>query len=105
MTPCDHPHEYRPAGTRNFVRVGDVVRVRPPIGQSLTGRVTRLDADPATGAVVAVHYLVVGGPDSQVGKSRVTTPDHVARKDQKRNAALREVRYGAPPTTRRRGGR
>jgi hypothetical protein len=97
--------EYR-AG-RNFIRLGDIVKVTTPEkGSKLTGRVTRIDGD-TDGNVTAVHYLVVGGRDSQIGKSRATTADRIERVAQstKKAEELKRVRYGAAPTTTRRGGR
>lgn len=78
-----HPDQYRPAGTRNFIRVGDVVIVRPPErGSRFLAAITRIDALD-DGTVTAVNLSVrskLNGTDHpKRGSSRAVTPDRISR--------------------------
>lgn len=74
--------KYRPAGTRNWIRVDDTVKVKPDKGWSFLAKVQRIDVDDA-GTVVAVHVGITTrcdhSPHPHRGKSRVVTPDRVSR--------------------------
>ena len=48
---------------RNFIRLGDPVRCRPPYGRPFIGTVLAIGADESTGAVVEV--TVVGGANGR----------------------------------------
>lgn len=75
--------EYR-AG-RNFVRVGDIVRARPPVGGPFLGRVSRLDETPAGIEVsLVVLYRLNGSDHPKRGMSRVVFSTGVERVDQTR---------------------
>lgn len=76
--------EYRTG--RNFIRVGDTVKVSPtkPGGHDgFRGKIVRIDAT-ADNQPAAIHLcvtLTANGSDRhrQAGKSRVVTPDRVTR--------------------------
>lgn len=71
--------EFRPAGSRNFIRVGDVVAVAPSAPKRRDGfdaKVVRFDTD-SSGAVVAVQVV---GPRG----FRTVRPERVRRRQQTR---------------------
>lgn len=90
--------EYRPAGSRNFIRVHDWVRADPPTGRAFHGTVVsirHLDGQPLDGAdaervelVLSVRKRVGGSDHPQAGAARTIMGDHIARLAQ----SNREVR-------------
>lgn len=75
--------EYRPEGTRNFIRVGDTVKVKPSKPGKRDGyeaKVSRIEGNP-DGTPKAIH--VIGGPKNQF---RTYFPNRIARVNQARVA-------------------
>jgi len=72
-------NEYRPG--RNYIRVGDTVRVRPRVGRPFAGRVTEIHADD-TGSITEV--CVIGGPKGRPVASRTVVPSCITRMAQSR---------------------
>ncbi|MBV8979963.1 MAG: hypothetical protein JO086_03595 [Acidimicrobiia bacterium] len=95
MGPADVTvREFRHGG-RNFIRVGDVVHVRPkkPGGRDgFNGRVRRIVAARDTGAVKEVDLVVLDGRHQ--GALRVLRPDRLERRAQTRNGERVGVRAG-----------
>lgn len=86
---------FRPAGTRNYIATGDMVRVDPFHGGPFLGRVVRIaaradvDPDAVTGlddveidVVVRKQVTAPYKPHSRRGRGRTVTAAHVARVDQ-----------------------
>lgn len=80
--------EYRPSGTRNFIRVGDIVKVksRPGKRDAFEARVRRICAN-AQGEVQEIE--VVGGRNSKVAIYTVR-PERIERVAQVRGGQPRE---------------
>lgn len=82
--------EWRPDGTRNFIRVGDVVKVLPPPDRkasSFEAIVREIDADDETGEVRCV--MVLGGKRGRLMTHHVR-PDRIKRVAQVRGGTKRE---------------
>jgi len=82
--------EYRPEGTRNFVRLGDVVKVLPAPGikgSSFEAIVKDIDADDETGEVKVV--MVLGGKKGRLALHHVR-PERIRRVAQTRGGERRE---------------
>jgi len=82
-------NEYRPEGTRNFVRLGDVVKVLPAPGLKATSFeaiVRGIEADDETGEIKVIEVL--GGK-----KGRLMT-HHVRPERIKRVAQVRKDEFG-----------
>lgn len=81
--------EFRPPGARNFIRVGDWVRVDPPVGRAFLATVRSLHvpggqpldgADPGRVEVGLCIRQRVGGSDHpQAGAARTIMADHITR--------------------------
>lgn len=71
--PLHQVDEYRPS--RNFIRVGDRVKVKPPIGSSYTGKVTAIWADDAG----QVHQMDVFGGKKNRESTRTVYVTQVTR--------------------------
>lgn len=76
MMTMQHPNEYRPEGSRNLIRVGDIVKVLPSAPRKrdgFRGKVYRIDAD-AEGRVISMEV----GPDAH-GAIRSIFVDRITR--------------------------
>lgn len=95
MTEIRDVAEYRPPGTRNFIRVGDMVRVDPPLGRAFRATVQslhHLDGQPLDGADpnrvevgLCVRQRLNGNDHPQAGMTRTVTADHITRLAQTRH--------------------
>lgn len=87
--------QYRPIGTRNFVRVEDLVEARPPVGAPFLAKVRRIEIP--TGAreegisadVVVVDLTVVsklnGRTHPRAGSTRVLFGTAITRRARSRS--------------------
>lgn len=83
--------QFKPEGTRNFVRLGDRVKVLKGGADktSFQAKVTRIDTD-ADGTIASVEVSPLTG--KHVGRIRVIRPERIERKSQTRNGR----RWDAP---------
>jgi hypothetical protein len=89
--------EYRPRGARNFIRIGDMVRVDPPVGRAFLGTVHEIvhrDGLPLDGAdarkvvlELCVRKRLNGNDHPQAGMLRIVTADRITRLSQTRREA------------------
>lgn len=82
--------EWRPDGARNFIRVGDIVKVLPPAdrrGTSFEAKVQAIEADDATGDV---KWLEVMGGRSGRYQFHAVTPNRIRRVAQTRGGEKRD---------------
>jgi hypothetical protein len=84
--------EWRPEGARNFIRVGDIVKVLPAPdlkGTSFEAVVKAIEVDDATGEVR--HVEVFGGKRGRL-QFHAVRPDRIRRVAQTRGGERRERR-------------
>lgn len=85
--------EFRFDGARNFIRVGDLIKVtaKPPVDKKgFDAIVRRIDAD-EQGNIVQVEVIPKTGKSSNIGKIRTITPERIERKAQTKNGVRKQV--------------
>lgn len=91
MTSLTPMTEYRPDGTRNFIRVGDIIKVKFPRKDALLARLTKIEGEDGkpVNLTITIWAKCNGKPHGHQGKWRIVQPEMVTRVDQKLHAALR----------------